>query len=247
MKIGTLIVAGAVTLGGVLLQPWCVAKDNPYQSIVDRNAFSLNPPPTIETNAPPAPPNKILLTGISSMGDVPKVFLEITEPGPGKTTQKPILAALQKEYGVEVLEIDVEKGAVKVKNGGIETTLTFEKDGKTNMPVAFVNNPIINAPGTTPLTTIPTRTLSPTGTRPNVPTPVLPGSPLAPTGGGAAYPSPYTGAGTTATTAVDPGLRTIPSRTLRLDQAKPQTAEESILRVAAATELLTSCHISSCT
>src|SRR5260221_13932068 len=146
MKIGILILVGVLMIGAAVQRTSGIVKDNPYQSIIDRNAFNLNPPPPVETNAPAPPPNKILLTGIGSVGNVPKVFLEITEPGPGKLPQKPILAAGQKEYGVEVLDIDAEKGAVKVKNGGIEVVLTFEKDGKTNAPTALVGTPIVGGP-----------------------------------------------------------------------------------------------------
>ena len=237
MKTGTLILVGALAVGGAVKKASGVVKDNPYQSIIDRNAFNLNPPPPPETNAPPAPPNKILLTGISSMGDVPKVFLEITEPGPGKLPQKPILAAGQKEYGVEVLDIDAEKGTVKVKNGSIEVVLTFEKDGKTNAPTALVSMPMVGgAPGATPFSTVPTRTMSPTATRSGVATP------MAPTGGGAAYNTgaavpTMPGASGIGTTTTESGIRTIPPRTLRYDPARPQTAEESILKVATATEL----------
>ena len=240
MKIGTLILVGVLAVGGAVQKAGGVVKDNPYQSIIDRNAFNLNPPPPPETNAPPAPPNKILLTGVMSIGETTKAMLEITEPGPGKLPHKPILAAGQKEHGVEVLDIDAEKGSVKVKNGGIEVVLTFEKDGKTNAPTALVNLPVVGG-GATPLSTVPTRTMSPTTRSPLV-TPGAGGSYAAPNTGGAAY---NPGAGATAnpvvtgtsTSVVDPGLRTIPARTLRFDQVRPQTAEESILKVATATEM----------
>ena len=232
MKTGTFILVGALAVGGAVQKASGVVKDNPYQSIIDRNAFNLNPPPPPETNAPPAPPNKILLTGVMSIGETTKAMLEITEPGPGKLPQKPILAAGQKEYGVEVLDIDAEKGAVKVKNCGIEVVLTFEKDGKTNAPTALVSMPVVGG-GATPLSTVPTRTMSP-GTRSPMVTPAVNPSSFAPAGGGAAY---NTGASGIATPVADPGLRTIPSRTLRLDQGRPMTAEESTLRVATATEL----------
>ena len=231
MKIGKLVLVGVLLPGAVIQEARAVVKDNPYQSIIDRNAFNLNPPPPPETNAPPAPPNKILLTGISSMGDKPKVFLEITEPGPGKTAQKPILTVGEKLYGVEVLSIDAEKGEVRVKNGPVETTLNFDKDGKTNAPTAIVNSPIVTP--ASPFATVPTRTMSTTPT-----TPTRPGMPTPVPGGSAPAPSPYgvppaPGASGTSTD----GLRTIPTRTLRLDQAKPQSYEESVLKVATTTEL----------
>jgi hypothetical protein len=110
--------------------------DNPYQSIVDRNVFSLKPPP------PPADPSeinkptavKITLTGITTILGNKRVLMK-TAPPPGKpgegpkTDQSYILTEGQREGDIEVLEIDEKTGSVKVNNGGTVQTLTFEKDG----------------------------------------------------------------------------------------------------------------------
>src|SRR5438128_5381678 len=68
---------------------------NPYQAIVERNAFGLKPPPPPPEPPPVQPlvtPGKIILTGISSLFGT-RALLEITEQEPGKspTTRKPIL------------------------------------------------------------------------------------------------------------------------------------------------------------
>jgi hypothetical protein len=110
--------------------------ENPYQSIVDRNVFSLKPPP------PPADPSeankpqalKITLTGITTILGNKRVLMK-TAPPPGKpgeapkTEQSYILTEGQREGEIEVISIDEKAGSVKVSNAGTVQTLTFEKDG----------------------------------------------------------------------------------------------------------------------
>jgi hypothetical protein len=117
------------------------SSDNPYQSIVDRNVFSLKPPP------PPADPAevnkptvvKITLTGVTTILGNKRVLMK-TAPPPGKPGQGPaseqsyILTEGQREGDIEVIEIDEKLGSVKVNNGGTIQTLTFEKDG-AKLPV----------------------------------------------------------------------------------------------------------------
>ena len=110
--------------------------DNPYQSIVDRNVFSLKPPPPpadpAEANKPTA--LKITLTGITTILGNKRVLMK-TAPTPGKagaepkTEQSYILTEGQREGDIEVIEIDEKAGSVKVNNAGTVQTLTFEKDG----------------------------------------------------------------------------------------------------------------------
>lgn len=110
------------------------ARPNPYTPIVERNAFGLKPPPppVVETNQPaPAPPVKVILTGITSMfgPGSERVFLEITEGEPGKqagTPKRPMLGPGDREGGVEVVSIDIERNIVKIRNGFVESELTFE-------------------------------------------------------------------------------------------------------------------------
>ena len=112
------------------------SSDNPYQSIVDRNVFSLKPP------APPADPSevnkptvvKITLTGMTTILGNKRVLMK-TAPLPGKPGEGPrseqsyILTEGQREGDIEVIEIDEKGGSVKVNNAGTIQTLTFEKDG----------------------------------------------------------------------------------------------------------------------
>jgi hypothetical protein len=117
------------------------SSDNPYQSIVDRNVFSLKPPPppadAAEVNKPAVV--KITLTGVTTILGNKRVLMK-TAPPPGKPGQGPaseqsyILTEGQREGDIEVIEIDEKIGSVKVNNGGTIQTLTFEKDG-AKLPV----------------------------------------------------------------------------------------------------------------
>jgi hypothetical protein len=110
--------------------------DNPYQSIIDRNVFSLKPaPPPVdpaEANKPQA--LKITLTGITTILGNKRVLMKTaalpSKPGEApKTEQSYILTEGQREGELEVITIDEKAGSVKVNNAGSVQTLTFEKDG----------------------------------------------------------------------------------------------------------------------
>src|SRR5437899_9066182 len=106
---------------------------NPYQGIVDRNVFGLKPPPPSKGAEPdkPAPP-KITLTGITTIFHDKRALMNVAMPAkppePAKQ-QSFILAEHQREGDIEVLEIDVKTGDVKVSNFGTVVTLNLEKDG----------------------------------------------------------------------------------------------------------------------
>lgn len=109
-----------------------LAYANPYQPIAERNPFGLKAPPVQKVDEPPpvvVPLAKVVLTGITSMfGPTPRALLEITEQEPGKApnTKKPILREGERDGSVEVLSIDVVKNMVRIKNGTVETNVTFE-------------------------------------------------------------------------------------------------------------------------
>src|SRR5437879_4054929 len=149
---------------------------NPYQGIVDRNVFGLKPPPP--PNKGPAtdtpPPPKITLTGITTIFHDKRALMTVAMPAkppePAKQ-QSFILAEHQREGDIEVLEIDVKTGDVKVSNFGTVVTLNLEKDGAKlpNAPAvplaAAQPNPAGYVPPGTPsgaspgMKTIPTRQL----------------------------------------------------------------------------------------
>lgn len=157
------------------------AKDNPYQSIVDRNVFALKPPPPPpDPEATKAPPVKITLTGITTILGNKRALMKAPAP-PGKPGEpaKPelsfILAPGQRDGDVEVLDIDEVAGNVKLRNGGVEVTLNIDKDGPKLAPSPAPGVPGIPgavppvpgigrtvtpaAPGANPGFTMPTRTL----------------------------------------------------------------------------------------
>src|SRR6185295_8615282 len=112
--------------------------NNPYEPIVERNAFGLRPPPPPPDPAaslpPPAPPAKVRLTGVTSIFSKKKALLEI-EPGPGKPTIKPIMEEGDRNESIEVVSIDVENNKVTIKNNGTLTNLIFEVAKTTTGPI----------------------------------------------------------------------------------------------------------------
>jgi hypothetical protein len=173
--------------------------DRNYQVIVERNPFGIKPPP------PPAPPptnapankDEILLTGITSIGSPRAYFM--TKAPQAKQPEYFDLGIDQAQHGVEVIEIDPTAKSVKVKQGGVESVMTFAANG--------VKPPATPAAGT-----------------PGAPG-ALPGAPAMP---GVATPNPaipgmqppgmagFPGAASAATTTPSAGrVRTIPSRAVR--------------------------------
>lgn len=167
---------------------------NKYHAIVDRNVFGLKapaPPPDPEANKPPPP--KITPTGITTiLGNkraLFKVQLPAKPPEPAKE-QSFILTEGQREGQIEVLEIDEKLGSIKFNNFGTVVTLTLEKDG-AKLP-------------NTPPPAVP-----PPGAPPGFPPPAAAATPYAPAGG--ATVTTIGGGGA--------GLKSIPTRTLRLPAA----------------------------
>src|SRR5260221_715110 len=105
---------------------------NPYSSVSERNAFGLKPPPPPPAETPvqaAVPLPKVVLTGITSLfGPTPRVLLEVTEQEPGKAVnvKKPIMQLGEKDGMIEILEVDIARNHVKIRNGTVETNLTFE-------------------------------------------------------------------------------------------------------------------------
>lgn len=125
---------GALALAGFSLGAFAEVKENPYQVIIDRNPFGLKPIPIPEPpklpEPPVIPPPEVKLTGITTLGAAPKVFLQMEDKqAKGKAEFPPPLAVGESHKDVTVLMIDVENNVVRVKIGENETTLDFEKNG----------------------------------------------------------------------------------------------------------------------
>jgi hypothetical protein len=244
-----LIVIAACAAGTAKL--WAEPNDNPYYGIVERNAFALKPPPPPPDPTPPpppaTPPATVELTGITSILSSKRALLEIT-PGPGKPPIKPILAEGERIESVEVVLIDVEKNQVTIRNGGIETNITFK---------VAKSSPTPGAPGVPPVPGIPPPSPTPAGAHLRNPAAAAaPGGPIiispnsgnaasgsdnvtvygAQTAGAPAQPATpgVTSLGVTSTTGTGAasatglgGLRTIPTRQLRTD---PGGSREEVFR-----------------
>jgi len=170
-----------------------ITADNEYRGIVDRNVFGLKsppPPPDPEANKP-APP-KIVPTGITTiLGNkraLFKVQMPAHPPEPAKE-QSFIMTEGQREGQIEVLEIDEKAGAIKFNDYGTIVTLTLEKDA----PKPVGGPPVV----------------------PGAPAPATAGY-TPPSGVPGANPG-FSGANpVTSFGGPNGGLKTIPTRTLRL-------------------------------
>jgi len=116
---------------------------NPYSSVIVRNAFGLKPPPPPAAETPvqaAIPLPKVVLTGIitSLFGPTPRVLLEVTEQEPGKTVnvKRPIMQLGEKDGLIEILEVDIARNYVRIRNGTVETNLTFEVAKAAPSPAA---------------------------------------------------------------------------------------------------------------
>lgn len=201
-----------------------------YQTIVDRNSFGLNPPPPVDTNTPPpTPPANVKVSGFSKMGGELKAYFVITGKDP-KDTQYLGLIEGQREGVLEVLKISEEEGEVKVRNSGTEMMLSLKANNMNPAPKL--------APGMTPAPGMaPPPPPAPGGVQPGAapatsstvfdpsrstavvanytkpaaapPAPPVPGAPP-PIPGQPGVATPSTG------NPPSTGMRTIPTRTLRL-------------------------------
>ena len=128
----------ALGLGGILLAAAARADvseptPNPYQVIVERNAFGLRPMPTI-TAGPPT--NKldqlsVKFTGITSdKKSGKKAWLMIAAP-PNKNTNPQYLSIPEheKQGDIEVVEINEKENTVKILLAGAPMELNFKDNG----------------------------------------------------------------------------------------------------------------------
>lgn len=124
--------AGAITSDG---------GGNPYQTVVDRNAFGLKPVPVVSSEPPappPPPPNQLKLQGFSNLFGKRRVLLKVTEPPkPGQPPKEEALVLDEGERrgAIEILAIDIEARTVKLSNSGQVTNLALvDYIAKTSAP-----------------------------------------------------------------------------------------------------------------
>ena len=108
------------------------SEPEPYKAIPERNVFKLReaPPMQVPSNPPPALP-RITLTGITTIlgRKIAVLRVQLLSQGgqPGKE-ESYMLTEGQRDGTIEVLQIDENKGDVKVRNSGTEVMLNIEKD-----------------------------------------------------------------------------------------------------------------------
>ena len=104
------------------------ASDNPYQSIVTRNVFGLNPiPPSVpEIQQPGPPPPKITLTGITTIFGPAEALFKVAgvvrSGGPPKDEYYTFTEG-EEEDEVSVTKIDIKGNIVTFMNHGVEQAI----------------------------------------------------------------------------------------------------------------------------
>lgn len=174
-----------LALAGLVLPALAVTSDggdNPFQDIVARNTFGLNPPPPPpDPNPPPplAPPSQVKLVGFWEHKGKRQVFLKVTEPPKPGTPPKETSLTLDeggRQGAIEVLAIDVKARTVKLNNAGLVTNLALvDFIAKTAAPT-----PTAPVPGVAPGVPMPAGLPQPQVRPAGVPSPM-------PTAGAASY------------------------------------------------------------
>ena len=127
--------------------------DSLYNSIIDRNAFGLQPQPEVpviqDTNPPPVKID-LKLTGITTTARGKKAWFMIPAQ-PGKKPEAEYLSILegQSDGDIEVLEINQEGRTVRISNAGTIVSLNF-KDDAAPPPVGTIPPPPVAPPGMRP-------------------------------------------------------------------------------------------------
>jgi hypothetical protein len=147
-------VAKVLLLVGILVIARVAIADIPdkYQTIVDRNAFGLLPPPPppdlSQTTSPP--PANIKLTGFATLSGVTRAFFEI-KGKEAKDTQFTSLPEGQRDGILEVLKISQDDGEVRIRNSGVDMVISMKTNGnKPGGPAPGGMPPPLAAPAPAP-------------------------------------------------------------------------------------------------
>ncbi len=137
------------------------SEGGPYQAIIERNVFSLKPPPppapdpsTLEPPKPPMPPTT--LNGVANITGRDVAMLKVVMPASAGAAGKPaegakeksfMLGAGEREGEIEVLKIDMARREVAVVIFGTTTNLNFKANGPKGPPPAAAAQAAGGAPG----------------------------------------------------------------------------------------------------
>lgn len=212
------------------------AASNPYQLIIERNAFRLKDPAEEGASSGPTnppPQSNVKFTGIFKANGVTKACIAVVDPSvkpPGNPNRYYALAVGEMQDGVKILEIDASKDSPTVKVDGPTgiTTLNFKDNG---FQAAGAPPPSPTAPGgpagvvAKPPGAV-TAGVPPIQGQPNV-IPGIPGSTANAFTPGAVPVSP-SAAGIQSVDAAT-GLRGIPSRQVRTPAANAESGAATAL------------------
>jgi len=135
--------AGGLALNAGLCLSLGALSGNPYEPIVTRNIFDLNPPQANAAPAPVQPPSKITLNGIMNIFGTRQAlfYVEVPPRPPEPATQKSyILSEGQQQDDIEVTHIDDKKGVVTFNNHGVEQDIPLVKAAPVTTPTPVVMN-----------------------------------------------------------------------------------------------------------
>ena len=122
---------------------------DPYEPIVVRNVFDLNPPqPVLPTT--PDTPVKITPDGIMTIFGSKQVlfYADIPPQPPAPATQKSyILSEGQRQDDIEVTRIDDKKGIITFNNHGVTQEIPLTKAAPITTPTPVVMNTAYNPSG----------------------------------------------------------------------------------------------------
>lgn len=165
-KLGVCVWAGLLVLA---VSAPALTADNPYSTIVERNAFALKPPtPPVVAQPPAAQPANVELRGITTLLGRPQVLLNFKVPGkpPEPPKDRSVVMDIdQRVEEVHVLDINPATGTVRIRNQGNELTMNLKDNAakpqaapglitpalppKLGLP-APANLPAVSSPGATP-------------------------------------------------------------------------------------------------
>ena len=128
--------------------------DNPYSTIVERNAFALKPPTPPAVVTPPAPAaSNVELRGITTLLGRPQVLLNFKMPGKPPEPPKDrslVMDVGQREGEVEVLEINPASGSIRIRNQGNELAMNLKDNAPKPQFAPGLAAPGLPAPGAPP-------------------------------------------------------------------------------------------------
>jgi hypothetical protein len=134
-------------LAGMAVYTAALASENPFQEITERNVFGLRPVPVRIRESPLPPPEpraEIKLTGIATLLGDPEVFLQVVDPKTKKRQSLPGLKTGERFGDIVILAVDADDGIVRVRDGGEEQTLDFERNGikRSELPAVVPIRPL---------------------------------------------------------------------------------------------------------